>query len=241
MRWQFRRLVLAIVLPFLLLAAGNLAVWSQIGPCRITGITPANGKVIIHWTNGSAPYQVQMQTNLMALWENVGGQTTLCCATNTLHGGMGFFRVICGTNPPPPMVIIAAAQPNSSMAGPTNGVFTVARAGSTDTAITVPYTITGTASNGVDYAWLSGSVTLGVGVASASIVVTPTAITWPCPLTGTASNGVDYVALPGSVTLGAGARSANIIVAPIPDTLARPTLKVTLAISAPPRLLLDPR
>ena len=272
--------------------------------------------MIIHWTNGSAPYQVQMQTNLMALWENVGGQTTLCCTTNSLQGGMGFFRVICGTNPPPPMVIIAAAQPNASMAGPTNGVFTVARAGSTDAAVTVPYTITGTASNGVDYAWLSGSVTLGVGVASASIVVAPTAITLtkpsqtvtlairppagfmlgpssnatvriantndlsnlpptvmvvatrpnaskagpingqfvvaragsidtaitvPYTLTGTASNGVDYVALPGSVTLGAGARSANIIVAPIPDTLVRPTLKVTLAISAPPGVQLDTR
>ena len=167
----------------LLLFSTTLALPSQAqsGPCRVTSITPANGKVIIHWTNGAPPYQVQMQTNMMALWENVGPQTTLCCATNLVRGGMGFFRVICGSNPPPPTIIIAAAQPNASMTGPTNGVFTVARAGAIDAAITVPYTITGTASNGVDYAALPGSVTLDAGVASANIIVAPTAVTLSKP------------------------------------------------------------
>ena len=146
---------------------------AQTAPCRLISLTPANGKMILRWTNGTPPYQVQMQTNRTALWENVGSQTFLCCATNAMSGGMGFFRVICGTNPPPPAVIIAATQPNASIAGPTNGIFRIARSGPTTAAITVPYTITGTAANGIDYIALPGSLTLGAGVASANIAVTP--------------------------------------------------------------------
>jgi len=51
-------------------------------------------------------------------------------------------------------------------------VFTVSRTGSTALALTVNYTVSGTATNGVDYQNLSGSVVIAVGQSSATIVVT---------------------------------------------------------------------
>src|SRR5262249_3250274 len=73
----------------------------------------------------------------------------------------------------PDTLSIVATQPNASKAGPTNGVFTVSRVGPVAAAITVPYTIAGTAVNGADYVALPGSVTLGAGVTSSNIIVTP--------------------------------------------------------------------
>src|SRR5882672_9122784 len=77
----------AETIPLLLLWVGiTIPTWAQSSPCRITSMTHANGNMILHWTNGAAPYQLQTRTNLMALWENVGSQTSLCCATNTVSG-----------------------------------------------------------------------------------------------------------------------------------------------------------
>ena len=43
------------------------------------------------------------------------------------------------------------------------GVFTVSRTGSTTAALTVNYTVSGTATNGTDYQNLTGSVVIPVG------------------------------------------------------------------------------
>ena len=53
------------------------------------------------------------------------------------------------------------------------GVFTVTRTGSTAAALTVNYTVSGSATNGVDYQTLSGSVTIPVNASSATITVMP--------------------------------------------------------------------
>ena len=57
--------------------------------------------------------------------------------------------------------------------GPTPGMFTVSRSGSTSSALTVNYTVGGTATAGSDYQSLSGSVLIPAGQSSAPIVVTP--------------------------------------------------------------------
>jgi len=64
---------------------------------------------------------------------------------------------------------------NTSEIGLTPGTFTVWRASSaTGVAVTVSYAVTGgTASNGVDYATLSGSVAIPIGATNAAIVVMP--------------------------------------------------------------------
>ena len=69
---------------------------------------------------------------------------------------------------------IEATDADASEAGPDTGTFTVSRpASATNGPLTVYYTVSGTASNGVDYAWLSGSVTIPEGSPSATITVTP--------------------------------------------------------------------
>ncbi|HWI56576.1 MAG TPA: Calx-beta domain-containing protein, partial [Bacillota bacterium] len=51
--------------------------------------------------------------------------------------------------------------------------FTISRAGDTANPLTVYYNVSGTASNGVDYAFLPGSVTIPAGQSSVQIAVTP--------------------------------------------------------------------
>ena len=57
--------------------------------------------------------------------------------------------------------------------GPKNATFTVRRHGDTNTSLTVPYAIGGTASNGVDYVALSGNVTIAAGERAALISIVP--------------------------------------------------------------------
>lgn len=57
--------------------------------------------------------------------------------------------------------------------GPKNAIFTVRRIGDTNDSVTVDYRIGGTASNGVDYVTLPGSVTIPAGQRSALITVVP--------------------------------------------------------------------
>src|SRR5205814_6796869 len=71
-----------------------------------------------------------------------------------------------------PVVTIAATDPNASESGDT-GLFTVTRTADTGNPLTVLYTISGTASNGVDYAYLSNTVVIPAGEVSANITVAP--------------------------------------------------------------------
>jgi hypothetical protein len=57
--------------------------------------------------------------------------------------------------------------------GPKNATFTVHRFGATNDPVTVNYAIGGTATNGVDYVGLPGSVTVPAGERSAQITIVP--------------------------------------------------------------------
>jgi hypothetical protein len=57
--------------------------------------------------------------------------------------------------------------------GPKNALMTVRRAGPTNSDLTVYYTLGGSASNGVDYATLPGSVTIPAGQRSALVTIVP--------------------------------------------------------------------
>src|SRR5262249_42080525 len=73
----------------------------------------------------------------------------------------------------PPLVSVALTDLAASEGGPDSGTSTVSRSGSTASALTVNYTLSGTAANGVDYQNLSGSVTIPAGADSAPVVVSP--------------------------------------------------------------------
>ena len=72
-------------------------------------------------------------------------------------------------------VSIAATVPTASEIGPVPGSFTITRSGDTTAALTVGYTITGTATNGTDYISIPASVTISAGASSATVAVTPIA------------------------------------------------------------------
>jgi hypothetical protein len=74
---------------------------------------------------------------------------------------------------PLPVVTIVATDNTATEAGQTTGLFTVSRTGSTAAALTVNYGIGGSASNGVDYQTLLGSVIIPANQATATILVTP--------------------------------------------------------------------
>jgi hypothetical protein len=73
----------------------------------------------------------------------------------------------------PPTVSVVASTPNASRVGPANGVFTVTRTGDTSAALTVNYSVGGTAVSGSDYSSVGTSVTIQAGAASAKVNVTP--------------------------------------------------------------------
>jgi hypothetical protein len=73
-----------------------------------------------------------------------------------------------------PVVSVTAPTPLANETGLVAGKYTITRS-STSGAVTVNYLMSGTASNGLDYVTLPGSVTLPSGVASTNITLTPIA------------------------------------------------------------------
>ncbi len=75
--------------------------------------------------------------------------------------------------PAGPTVAVEATAPVAVPATSQPGVFTVTRTGSTAAALSVSYTVAGTATGSVDYTSLSGSVTIPAGATQAAIAVNP--------------------------------------------------------------------
>lgn len=70
-------------------------------------------------------------------------------------------------------VNIAATTPTASEAGAVPGKITVTRVGYTASALTVYYSVSGTATKGIDYSAPSGSVTIPAGASSATVTIAP--------------------------------------------------------------------
>ena len=97
------------------------------------------------------------------------GGSTVAVTSNDLNGNRGGFYI----SVPATTVSVVATVGSTTESGGTNGVFTITRAGDTSVPLTVVYSITGSASNTVDFTTGSGSVTIGAFQASTNIVVTP--------------------------------------------------------------------
>ena len=76
------------------------------------------------------------------------------------------------TNSALPSVSVQADQ-NTTVTGTPPGIFTVQRTGDLSQALAVNYSISGTATNGIDYERLTGTVSIPAGESSAPIQVTP--------------------------------------------------------------------
>jgi subtilase family serine protease len=93
-----------------------------------------------------------------------------------LNGNSAYSNVAEATTqapPPPPTITVTAASPTANETGPTNGVFTISRAGATDTALSVSYSMSGSAANTTDYQTILTTAIIPVGAASVNVQVVP--------------------------------------------------------------------
>ena len=70
-------------------------------------------------------------------------------------------------------VTVQPAEPLATEPGGNPGSFTLCRTGDTNTSLTIPFSLGGTATNGVDYTAIPLTVTLAAGQVSSNIAVTP--------------------------------------------------------------------
>lgn len=71
-----------------------------------------------------------------------------------------------------PRISVVATTDVADEAG-TSGVFTISRTGSTSAALTVNYTLSGTATSGVDYTALAGTVSIPSSASSVTVALSP--------------------------------------------------------------------
>jgi hypothetical protein len=76
-----------------------------------------------------------------------------------------------------PTVSLAVSPSSVTEDGTTNLVYTFTRSGVTTNALTVNYTVSGTATNGTDYTSIPTSVTFAANSSTATVTVDPTADT----------------------------------------------------------------
>ena len=98
-------------------------------------------------------------------WENAAGNQYRLTALNPPNGQW--------PSNVSPIVTVKATTSTASDSPLSDGTFTVTRKGSTAAALTVNYTLGGTAHNGTDYTTLTGSVQIPINSATATITVAP--------------------------------------------------------------------
>ncbi|MEO8679614.1 MAG: DUF5666 domain-containing protein [Vicinamibacterales bacterium] len=104
-----------------------------------------------------------------------GSETVILTLTNASPYGLGTPTSATVTITEMPVVTVAAFDSSAAETPADTGTFRFMRNGSTAAALTVTYTLTGTALNGVDYQSLPITVTFLAGQATADVVVTPLA------------------------------------------------------------------
>jgi hypothetical protein len=74
------------------------AAMSPVPSPRFTSMTTSNGVMVITWSGGKPPYQLEKQSTLLpgAPWQSLGNPVTGTSATVTITGPAGFIRVRCG-------------------------------------------------------------------------------------------------------------------------------------------------
>jgi hypothetical protein len=95
----------------------------------------------------------------------------------SLYGGKATWDCAGKTVPAPvpalPVVTVAATVATATEVGQIPGVITISRTGATTTALTVNYTLTGTAVAGTDYISPGATAILPIGAAAAAVTITP--------------------------------------------------------------------
>ena len=76
------------------LAAGH-QIPATAAPLNISAVSLESGQIVVRWTGGVGPYQLQRRASLTSgNWENVGGTTAGMTASDTATAQVMFYRVI---------------------------------------------------------------------------------------------------------------------------------------------------
>jgi len=120
-----------------------------------------------------------------------------------------------------PAVTVTATDADASRVGLDPGTFTFTRSGSTSSALTVNYSLAGTAGNGTDYNSLGTTLTIPAGAASATVTVAP-------------KSSASFV---GSETVVVALSGSQLRVAPQPVLIAQAVIGCMIARSIPPAII----
>ena len=143
--------------------ANKLAAW------MLPTVAEPAGHVYMEWDLWSGGGARSDEGIAVANTCGVNGTTQLFVCDDTAENIWRFDQWPC-----PPVVTIAATDAHASETNVADTAqFTVTRSGPTTTALSTDYTITGSASDGVDYAALSKTISLPAGATQAVITVTP--------------------------------------------------------------------
>ncbi len=142
--------------------AGDPSFTDSIYKINVEGVLTVSGTPTSanHWVEGTKTVTVK------------DGKLTISNATGSKNNKIDFIVITPGGSSSALPVVSAAASGQPSESGAT-GTFTFTRTGSTAAALTVLYTLGGTATNGADYQALSGAATIPAGSASTSITIKP--------------------------------------------------------------------
>ena len=101
------------------------------------------------------------------------GWSGACSGAGVCTVSMGSDKSVTAIFVAVPVVTVTATDNTASEVGLTTGTFKFARTGNKTTALTISYTVTGTATSGSDYLGLESSVTIPVGSSTVTKTVTP--------------------------------------------------------------------
>ncbi len=151
--------------------ASDLTVFYSVGGTATAGVDyeALPGVVIIPAGRTSASVEFRTIDDPYVEPEETVNVTITANAAYNGAGGSSTVRIIDDD-----LVSVTIAPTDGSVGEPSStGRFTVTRAGNLIPSMVVNYTVSGTASNGVDYQALSGTVTIPAGETTANITVTP--------------------------------------------------------------------
>ena len=188
-------------------AASALAVFYTVGGTA----TPGSDYVALPGTVSIAAGQVSadilvkpLHDNLQELPETITVTLTANSAYTVGNPGSAT-AVVLSKEPLTQVVSVFAVDHIASEAGLALGRFLVTRVGSVAVALTVSYSVGGTATPGIDYVALPGAVTIPAGASAALILVTPlqdTVPESPETVTLTLSQSPSYaVGIPANATV----------------------------------------
>ena len=127
--------------------------------------------------------------------------------------GVSLVEVYDLTPATPPAVSVTASKATSDESGTNPGEFTFSRTGDTLTPLTATYTVGGSAINGFDYPFLSGSVTFPAGASTVRVSLSPN------PDVQNEGNDTVVVTVAAGSAYTASSTSATVTIADSPSTL----------------------